>query len=282
MPEQTILAELLVHWEEMTARGQEPAVEELCRDCPELAGALGQRIEVMKRWLAGRAANDARTERPGEGAAEQPPTFLQVAGYEVLEEIGRGGMGVVYKARQVALDRIVALKMILAGSHAGAVDRQRFQREAEAIARLQHPHIVSVFEVRDEGGLPFYSMEFCPGGSLAERLAGTPLPGQEAARLVQVLAQAVDRAHQAGVVHRDLKPANVLMSAACGFAFTASEGNSNLPSDGANANPPAMDGAVPKIADFGLAKRLDAGDAHTCTDALLGTPSYMPPSRRAA
>src|SRR5262249_39572512 len=134
-----------------------------------------------------------------------------IPGYDILAELGRGGMGVVYKARQTKLNRLVALKMILAGEHAGAAELARFRTEAEAIARLQHPNIVQVFEVREHDGKPFFSLEYCDGGSLAEKLNGTPLPPGEAARIVETLARAVHAAHQKGIVHRDLKPANVLL-----------------------------------------------------------------------
>src|SRR5262249_3829721 len=150
-------------------------------------------------------------------------------GYEVLATLGRGGMGVVYKARQTRLGRVVALKMILSGAHAGAVALARFRTEAEAVARLQHPNVVQIHEVGEHDGLPFFSLEFCPGGSLEQKLNGTPLPANEAAALVGVLARAMQAAHDKGVLHRDLKPANVLL---------------------------AEDG-TPKVTDFGLAKKLD-------------------------
>src|SRR5262249_54522862 len=130
-----------------------------------------------------------------------------VPGYEILGELGRGGMGVVYKARQVALDRVVALKVVLAGSHADAEELARFRREAEAIARLRHPNVVEIYEVGELGGLPHFAMEFCAGGNLARKLADGRLPPRRAAELVQTLASAVQAAHEAGVVHRDLKPA---------------------------------------------------------------------------
>ncbi len=173
-----------------------------------------------------------------------------VPGYEVLEELGRGGMGVVYKARQARLNRLVALKMILSGDHARPAERARFRTEAEAIARLRHPNIVQVYEVGEHDGKPYFSLEFCPGGSLDKKLSGTPLPPREAARLVQTVARAIHAAHEKSVVHRDLKPANVL-----------------LDEDGA-----------PKITDFGLAKRLD-DCGQTVSGAVLGTPSYMAPEQ---
>jgi serine/threonine-protein kinase len=163
-------------------------------------------------------------------------------------------MGVVYKARQLALNRVVALKMVLAGSHAGPEAVARFRAEAEAVARLQHPNIVQVHEVGEAGGLPFFSLEFVEGGGLDRMLAGTPLPAGAAARMIEVLARAVHAAHERGVVHRDLKPANVLLTA-----------------DG-----------TPKIADFGLAKRLDGEAGPTRTGAVMGTPSYMAPEQAGA
>src|SRR5262249_32888009 len=130
-------------------------------------------------------------------------------GYEVVGELGRGGMGVVYRARQVQLNRMVALKMILAGGHAAAEDRVRFLAEAEAVAAVKHPGIVQIHDFGTHNGLPFFALEFCPNGSLEKKLAGTPLPGQEAARLMEQVARAMHAAHQAGIVHRDLKPGNI-------------------------------------------------------------------------
>jgi serine/threonine-protein kinase len=173
-----------------------------------------------------------------------------VPGYEIVAELGRGGMGVVYKARQIGLNRPCALKMILAGGHAGEDDLARFRTEAEAIARLSHPNIVAVYEVGEHGGTPFFSLEFCSGGSLDRKMAGTPIDPREAARLVRTLALAMQAAHDANVIHRDLKPANVLLSG---------------------------DGAL-KITDFGLAKKLDQ-TSQTQTGVAMGTPSYMAPEQ---
>src|SRR5262245_20092142 len=138
-----------------------------------------------------------------------PPT---VPGYEILHEVGRGGMGVVYKARQISLNRPVALKMILAGAHAGPKERDRFRREAEAVATLQNPHIVQIFEIGEANGHLYLALEFVDGGSLAQYLRGSPWPGKEAAELVELLARTVHYAHSQGVVHRDLKPANILLA----------------------------------------------------------------------
>jgi tetratricopeptide (TPR) repeat protein len=194
-------------------------------------------------------ATSAEPDAPGPPAAAPP---LSVPGYEILGELGRGGMGVVYRARQRRPGRVVALKMIQAGAHAHPADLARFRAEAEAIARLQHPNIVQIYEVGEVQGQPFFSLELCPGGTLARKLQGAPLPAREAARLTEILARAVHTAHQAHIVHRDLKPANVLLAA-----------------DG-----------TPKVTDFGLAKRLDQ-DGHTRTGAVLGTPAYMAPEQAA-
>jgi serine/threonine-protein kinase len=176
-----------------------------------------------------------------------------VPGYEIVAELGRGGMGVVYQARQCLLKRLVALKMILAGLHADSTARVRFRTEAEAVARLQNPNIVQIHEVGEYEGKPFLSLEYVEGGSLLRKAAGTPQPEREATRLVETLARAVHYMHQRGILHRDLKPNNVLLTA-----------------DG-----------TPKIADFGLAKVLDADGGPSRSETLLGTPSYMAPEQAA-
>ncbi len=182
-----------------------------------------------------------------------------VPGYQILSEVGRGGMGVVYKARQEGLDRLVALKMILAGSHAGPEHLARFRAEAKAIGHLRHPNIVQVYQVGQHEGKPFLALEYADGGSLAQALDGRPWPAARAAEFVAKLAGAVHAVHGKGIIHRDLKPGNVLLDA-----------------DG-----------EPKITDFGLAKVLDAcatagpGGAPVLTETgiVLGTPSYMAPEQ---
>jgi serine/threonine protein kinase/predicted RNA polymerase sigma factor len=181
------------------------------------------------------------------------PTYPAIPGFEILDILGRGGMGVVYKARQLRLNRLVALKMILAGPHAGPEELNRFRREAEAVAQLQHPHIVQIHEIGEHDGRPYCALEFVDGGTLAQQLAGTPLPPRQAAALAETLARAVHAAHEKNIIHRDLKPANVLLTP----------------------------GGVPKLTDFGLAKRLDVDTAHTQSGAIMGTPSYMAPEQAA-
>lgn len=186
---------------------------------------------------------------PTRGNTTPAPPALP--GYEILSELGRGAMGVVYKARQIGLKRLVALKMILQGAHASATDLTRFRTEAEAVARLQHPNIVQVFEIGEHNGLPFFSLEFVEGGCLADRLVENPLPLREAAFIVKQLAEGMACAHAQGIVHRDLKPANVLMTR---------EG-------------------TPKITDFGLARKLDEDSSATRAGTIMGTPSYMAPEQ---
>jgi tetratricopeptide (TPR) repeat protein len=190
-----------------------------------------------------------------------------VPGYEVLGELGRGGMGVVYKARQIKLKRLTALKMVLAGGHAGESERARFGVEAEAVARLQHPNVVQVFEVGEADGLPYLAMEYVEDGSLEGRLDGTPWLAPPAARLVEVLARAMHAAHRRGIVHRDLKPANVLLA--------RTEPPHGLVLGGEE---PAETCYEPKVTDFGLAKKLDEA-ALTQTGVVMGTPSYMAPEQ---
>jgi serine/threonine protein kinase len=191
-----------------------------------------------------------------------------VSGYEILAVLGRGGMGVVYKARQTDLKRVVALKMVLGGAHASAEDLGRFRAEAKAVAGLHHPNIVQVFEVGEHNGQPFFSMEYVEGSALDYWLSGTPQPALAAAGLIETLARAVQCAHDRGVVHRDLKPANILLTALPSGAPAPDETTSAEAAYG-----------VPKIADFGLAKRLEDGSGYTRTGDILGTPSYMAPEQ---
>ncbi len=170
--------------------------------------------------------------------------------YELMEEIARGGMGVVYKARQLSLNRVVALKMILAGQLASDGEVRRFRAEAEAAASLDHPNIVPIFEVGEHQGQQYFAMGFVEGGNLSDRLKDGPLPPREAAAMIRTLSEAVQYAHDCGIVHRDLKPANVVMA-----------------------------GSVPKITDFGLAKRAKEAAGPTVTGDILGTPAYMPPEQ---
>jgi serine/threonine protein kinase len=247
VPDSETLLDLLVRWEELRRQGKELAPEELCPDDPRLRALLRERLARRRRL---HDALDLPADTPREPAA--PPAPLPVIdGYEVGELLGRGGMGLVFKARQTSLKRDVALKIVVTGAHAGAHERARFRTEAEAVARLQHPGIVQVYEVGEQAGCPYLALEYVGGGSLEGQLGGTPVPPRRAAGLVLDLARAVQHAHERGIVHRDLKPANVLLTEA----------------------------GVAKVADFGLAKLLDVGRGRTQTGAVLGSPSYMAPEQ---
>jgi tetratricopeptide (TPR) repeat protein/tRNA A-37 threonylcarbamoyl transferase component Bud32 len=230
--------------------GEAPRLEEYLRRFPQFAAQLKDQFEVDQALESGRLFGDARTlveHRPASPAAAP----AAIPGYEVLGVLGRGGMGVVYKARQSRLKREVALKMLLGGPHAAPAQLARFRTEAEAVARLQHANIVQIHEIGEHNGLPYFSLEYVAGGTLAGRLDGTPMPAPDAVVLVETLARAMHYAHERGIVHRDLKPANVLLAS----------------------------GGVPKIADFGLAKHMAGSDVHTLSGTVLGTPSYMAPEQ---
>ena len=207
-----------------------------------------------------------------------------VPGYDVVGILGRGGTGIVFKARQIALQRIVALKMLQNLERAGEKELARFRAEADVIARLQHPNIVQIYDVGEVAGRPYFVLEYVAGGNLAQHLVGTPQPARLASEFVEVLARAVQAAHSNGIVHRDLKPANILLTptheGATG-AVDPARGRDAVVADGSLLK------AVPKIADFGLAKCADSdweARLHrglTVTGDILGTPSYMAPEQAA-
>ena len=225
-----------------------------CQRCgtqlrPDVPGGFCPRCLVQAAIdLSAGAAPDATESRKQK--AESRNCF---GDYELLEEIARGGMGVVYRARQKSLNRTVALKMMLSGQFAQPEFVQRFRAEAEAIAQLQHPNIVAIHEVGEHAGQPFFSMDFVGGRTLAEIVHEGPLPVKRAATYLKVIAEAVHYAHQHGILHRDLKPSNVLIDS----------------SD------------QPRITDFGLAKRLTADSELTLTGQVLGSPNYLSPEQAA-
>jgi WD40 repeat protein len=269
------LLELIEH--EIVLReecGETPQLEEYLRRFPDLERDLRLHFEVYSALTrAGPAGPVARQPAP-ELKTDAPSVAGGPAGYEVLGELGRGGMGVVYKARQVALNRLVALKMILAGLHADPMDLARFRREAEAIAQLQHPNIVQIYEVAESDGHPYLALEYVDGGNLTQHTSRLPQPARAAARLLEVLARAMHYAHQRGVVHRDLKPANILLMS--GAAVTGEWSRDTPPS----THHSPLTTHQPKITDFGLAKLLgsDIGGP-TLSGEILGTPCYMAPEQ---
>ena len=250
------ISELVLLWEEARQRGETVSPEELCSDCPELLTPLRDRVgmlDAMYRML--QLPPLAPTTLPHPDSEQLPVLLPEFPGYEVLEELGRGGMGVVYKARQLSLNRLVALKMIQVPALSSSRERGRLLYEAETIARLQHPTIVQVYDVGQQHGQPYFAMELMEKVSLRGRLTGAPMPAREAAALVETLARAMHAVHEQGVIHRDLKPSNIL--------FTA-------------------DGR-PKISDFGLAKQILGEDSslNTPTGNIVGTPAYMAPEQAA-
>jgi serine/threonine protein kinase len=205
----------------------------------------------------------------GHAAALQP---IVIPGYEIERELGRGGMGVVYKARQAALNRTVALKMVLGAADSRAVIR--FLAEAESVAAIDHPNVVRVFDYGEADGRPFMALEYVPGGSLKDALTTSgPLPPADAAALVEKIARGVAAAHDLGIVHRDLKPGNILLQGARGEGSGDRKDSSSL-----TPHPSPLAPLTPKVADFGLAKR-QAGVELTGTHDMLGTPGYMSPEQ---
>jgi eukaryotic-like serine/threonine-protein kinase len=242
-----LLLNLLERWDESYRRGEDATPESLGVTDPTIRDALRELIKRQKRLyalldLANTPSDDATT------ANEPLPPYPD---HEIIIEIGRGGMGIVYKARDRKLGRVVAIKTIAEGEYATSDQRERFRAEAQAVARLSHPNIIAIHAIGEHDKRPYLSLEFVEGGSLDHRLAEKPMASREAADLVETLARAVHAAHQAGVVHRDLKPSNVLLT-----------------TDG-----------VPKVSDFGLAKLLDSDSARTASGQIMGTPSYMAPEQ---
>jgi serine/threonine-protein kinase len=247
------LARLLDEVTRAHQRGELPDLEALARDHPDLIDELRQLLGVahLARQFAPSSTPPtlAHSFPPGlSRSGELPRTF---DGYELLQELGRGGMGVVYKAWEPSLKRFVALKTLLRGESASADDVTRFRTEAQSAAGLSHPNIVPVYKVGEWDGRVYFSMKYVEGTTLAARVAAGPLPPAEAARLVAAIARAVDHAHNAGILHRDLKPSNVLL-------------------DGDDQ---------PLVTDFGLAKQVEGGASLTGTGAIVGTPSYMAPEQ---
>ena len=254
-----LLAQLLEELLEQVQRGEAPQLEAAAQAHPELA------IELRQLWAAMSMAEDFAAHTivpdPAVTTATSSTIGIGLTDYELQDELGRGGMGIVYRAQQRSLNRTVAVKMILRRDLASKADVARFRAEAESAARLEHPHIVKVYEVGEHNDQPFFSMQFVHGSTLAARLAEGPLPAKLAAELLLPVCRAIAHAHRCGVLHRDLKPSNILID----------------------------EFGHPFVMDFGLAKRIsstrDSEQSHgaslTMSGAILGTPSYMAPEQAA-
>lgn len=262
MNQEEQLAEILEQLAAESRAGQVADIESVVRRHPELGA------ELRSLWATMLLAEDfsllSEVRLPGDGVhasgqgtAGSAPLPAPFGDFEPLEEIGRGGMGVVYRARQISLSRTVALKMILRGSLASPVDVARFRVEAEAAARISHPNIVQVYEVGEHEGQPFFSMQLIEGRTLGQRLQEGPLTAHEAVAILLPVCRAISEAHRNGILHRDLKPSNILID----------------------------HGGRSYVTDFGLAKRLAGTDSDleslTNSGAILGTPSYMAPEQAA-
>jgi serine/threonine protein kinase len=250
MSDDELILDLLVEWEEKRRLGIILTAEQLCPDRPELHTELQRRILRRPKIESMLDLGDGGSSRDAFAAT------IQISGYEMLEQVGRGGVGIVHKARDQNLNRLVAIKFLSSGGLATLDSLERFQRESEVLARLQHPNILQVYGAGKSTAsgltsIPYLVLEYAPGGSLADRVRTGPLTPREAVRIVLDITYALQYAHDSGVLHRDLKPGNILIA-----------------SDG-----------TPKVADFGLAKLLDEEIDLTQTGSVAGSPSYMAPEQ---
>jgi serine/threonine-protein kinase len=271
------LALLLNELTERRRQGQPVDMEAVAREHPDLSDELSGLWSAVLLAEFGRPSAIAlgrglpTTSQPVSEATPLPRAF---GDYELLEELGRGGMGVVYKARQRNPERIVALKMTLRGELASAEERARFMAEAKLAARLNDAHIVQVYDVGEHDGQVYFSMQFIEGTTLARLVADGPLPPREAARHVAAVARAVQHAHEQGIVHRDLKPSNVLLSKRGQAPISTPPSTSE-----SKKVPVPFSECEPYVTDFGLARRVEGGESLTRTGAIVGTPSYMAPEQ---
>jgi serine/threonine protein kinase len=264
--------------------GETPRLEEYLERFPTIAAQLRLQFEVDQALQASELLPSKPSEASGmyfaasRATANQSGAWPTIPGYSILGVLGRGGMGVAYKAWDLRLKRLVALKTIRSGDSADPEEQSRLRAEAETVARLHHPQIVQIYEVGEHEGRPFCALEFVDGGSLADKLNGMPWPGDEAARLIEVLARTIHYAHVHGVIHRDLKPANILLERK---SETQNPQSEKEISDSVSNVQFRFSDFHPKVTDFGLAKHLDVDTGQTKSGAILGTPSYMAPEQAA-
>ena len=274
--------------EEFRARwqwGDRPSRQSFAREYPQVETSITPLLFKIEQSLHGQIANPPSLYRTGSfvprpedarptDSSEGPPVNSgsarsAIPGYEIKGELGRGGMGIVYKAWDPRLKRLVALKIIISGAHAGDEEMSRFKKEAQAVAKLKHPNVVQIYNLGEHENRPYFALEYVSGGSLSRYLRGSPQPPKIAAEFVATLSRAMAVAHKEGIVHRDLKPANVLLDI----------DQSGKDSVSRVFTGPQLAGCRPKIADFGLAKQLDDDSGQTRTGAIVGTPSYMAPEQ---
>ncbi len=246
-------ANLLTKLMDDTPNPAELSLEETCKNYPEFEDELRELWGTLVFANAAAEDHSQSQDRPEERLKTSLQLPYDLGNYILEEEIGRGGMGIVFRARRLNDDRMVAIKMILAGDFASEAERKRFHAEAEAAAILDHPNIVPIFEIGEHQGMPYYCMKFIEGQTLSQRLASGPLPTRRAAVMLQKICNAIQYAHRQGVLHRDIKPSNILID-----------------EDG-----------DPYVVDFGLAKQQSNVNTLTKTGAVLGTPSYMSPEQAA-
>lgn len=256
---ESLLAQIVDEFTEKCHAGQQPEVEDYLKKYSELADVLEQILPAIAALAVAKPEKRLSDSDPTEETIDAPQTVnplvsnesARIYHYELLSELGKGGMGIVYKALHTQLKRTVALKMIKAGAGAEQAQLDRFRAEARAVAQINHPNIVQIFEVGEYDGMPFIALEYVEGGNLGNYTKGEPQSAEESARIVEKLALAIHDAHLRGLVHRDLKPANILMSP----------------------------GGIPKITDFGLVKQMNDDSGQTQSGAIVGTPSFMAPEQ---
>jgi serine/threonine-protein kinase len=246
------LAELVSELTDRAQRGEQVDLEKVCQQHPQFAHELRYLWgTVLVTEAIGSRANWQETETNSDSSVWPPQLPFRMGDYQLLEHVGQGGMGIVFRAKQISLGREVAIKMIQRNRLNSPEDHQRFLAEAEATARLEHPGIVQVYEVGEFEGTPYFSMQFIRGETLSQRLQNGPLPQRQTALLMAAVSRAIDYAHKQGILHRDIKPSNIILD----------------------------EGGTVRVTDFGLAKFFGTNDHLTRTGAILGTPSYMSPEQ---
>ncbi len=275
------IEQILIQWDQQRREGKNVDLATLCSGCGELIDEIRPQVEALEQMYG---LLNVETDPGSETIDESPQEYWpDIPGFEYREYLGAGGMGVVFKAFETSLSRVVALKLIRDSKYATSQQHERFRQEAETVARLKHPNIVQVHQVGRHFKQPYVSLEFVEGKNLGEKIGGRPQDPKATARIIETVARAVHYAHQQGVVHRDLKPANILLQTDEKIDLPPlmetdkpHRTRKNIPS---KTNFSQWSGVIPKIADFGIAKRMDEDRQFTKTGDVMGTPSYMSPEQ---